>query len=199
MKLIFWISPSLPPFLRNPRLHNWCNITLYWRIAYPVPVLVPTEARCTFESGFCGWQNTSEEMSLTWKLYKGDRQKFTGPKWDNTYQNRTGKRRRFQAHRNFLVFGFKTFSFFPVHRYVRLCGHVRTGVSGVGGPHGKHTLSPAAAVLFRPGVQILQFVLRKYIDGVRDVWRENEEPARQWRVIRDIFPKKKKNITYYVT
>ncbi|XP_050527207.1 tyrosine-protein kinase receptor-like [Daktulosphaira vitifoliae] len=51
---------------------------------------VPPEARCTFESGFCGWQNTSEEMMLTWKLNKGDRQKFTGPKWDNTYQNRSG-------------------------------------------------------------------------------------------------------------
>ncbi|KAL4127260.1 hypothetical protein QTP88_011439 [Uroleucon formosanum] len=29
-------------------------------------------------------------MSLTWKLYKGDRHKFTGPKWDNTFRNRTG-------------------------------------------------------------------------------------------------------------
>lgn len=55
-------------------------------------MLVPVEARCTFESGFCGWQNTSEEMSLTWKLNKGDRQKFTGPKWDNTFRNRTGNR-----------------------------------------------------------------------------------------------------------
>lgn len=55
-----------------------------------VSVLVPTEARCTFESGFCGWRNTSGEMSLTWKLYKGDRHKFTGPKWDNTFRNRTG-------------------------------------------------------------------------------------------------------------
>lgn len=54
-------------------------------------VQVPPEARCTFESGFCGWQNTSEEMMLTWKLNKGDRQKFTGPKWDNTFQNRSGK------------------------------------------------------------------------------------------------------------
>ncbi|XP_025192296.1 ALK tyrosine kinase receptor-like isoform X2 [Melanaphis sacchari] len=52
--------------------------------------LVPAEARCTFESGFCGWRNTSGEMSLTWKLYKGDRHKFTGPKWDNTFRNRTG-------------------------------------------------------------------------------------------------------------
>ncbi|KAE9536919.1 hypothetical protein AGLY_006726, partial [Aphis glycines] len=52
--------------------------------------LVPTEARCTFESGFCGWRNASGEMSLTWKLYKGDRHKFTGPKWDNTFRNRTG-------------------------------------------------------------------------------------------------------------
>ncbi|XP_050426861.1 tyrosine-protein kinase receptor-like [Adelges cooleyi] len=51
---------------------------------------VPLESRCTFESGFCGWQNSSEEMMLSWKLNKGDRQKFTGPKWDNTYQNRSG-------------------------------------------------------------------------------------------------------------
>lgn len=105
MKLISQTSLSAP----SPRY----TIDAYNVIStYPVPVLVPTEARCTFESGFCGWQNTSEEMSLTWKLYKGDRQKFTGPKWDNTYQNRTGKRRRFQAHRNLLVFFLNKFSFF---------------------------------------------------------------------------------------
>lgn len=69
------------------------NIGYYRMINYIwnfILVLVPAEARCTFESGFCGWQNTSEEMTLTWKLNKGDRQKFTGPKWDNTYQNRSG-------------------------------------------------------------------------------------------------------------
>ncbi|VVC36872.1 Hypothetical protein CINCED_3A007654 [Cinara cedri] len=52
--------------------------------------LVPDGSRCTFESGFCGWQNSSEEMSLLWRLYQGDRKKFTGPRVDNTYRNKSG-------------------------------------------------------------------------------------------------------------
>lgn len=71
-------------------LYLSCTTINFWLHIIIISVLVPTEARCTFESGFCGWRNTSGEMSLTWKLYKGDRHKFTGPKWDNTFRNRTG-------------------------------------------------------------------------------------------------------------
>lgn len=86
-------------------------------------MLVPTEARCTFESGFCGWQNTSEEMSLTWKLYKGDRQKFTGPKWDNTFQNRTGNTSNMkQKGKHYFSYIWKKKLFLGTYAYVDMSG-----------------------------------------------------------------------------
>lgn len=136
-------------------------------------MLVPVEARCTFETGFCGWQNTSEEMSLTWKLHKGDRQKFTGPKCDNTYKNRTGNKHFFRRSTVFLeksVFRYDflyIFFFFYFNRHLRVRRHVGTVVSRVGRAHGKRALSSAAAVRFRPAVEILQHLLRElYISKV---------------------------------
>jgi len=87
---LFKIRDFWPLYVRYIVMLILHILMIFVRPYMNVSVLVPTEARCTFESGFCGWRNTSGEMSLTWKLYKGDRHKFTGPKWDNTFRNRTG-------------------------------------------------------------------------------------------------------------
>jgi len=159
---------------------------IFVRTYINVSVLVPTEARCTFESGFCGWRNTSGEMSLTWKLYKGDRHKFTGPKWDNTFRNRTGNvttrfGRQTKININnifsplfFITLGVRDMRsgfFFPQNifrfsvlfrRYLRLRGHVRIILSRGDGSHGQYTFPPTTHLLFRHAVEILQFLLCEY-------------------------------------
>ncbi|XP_020282879.1 ALK tyrosine kinase receptor isoform X2 [Pseudomyrmex gracilis] len=51
---------------------------------------IPTNARCNFENGWCGWANVPGRP-LNWTLNSGPTpSEKTGPSYDHTYRNKTG-------------------------------------------------------------------------------------------------------------
>lgn len=53
---------------------------------------MPKTAKCNFENdNWCGWQNAPNK-TLNWTLHQGSTpSERTGPSYDHTYRNRTGK------------------------------------------------------------------------------------------------------------
>lgn len=53
--------------------------------------LVPFGARCNFENDWCGWHNIDIKF-LEWARHNGSTPtNFTGPNYDHTFKNSTGK------------------------------------------------------------------------------------------------------------
>lgn len=66
---------------------SWLNLTNYWFFSDKIP----ETARCNFEHGWCGWTN-SPDTKLKWTLHRGSTpSERTGPSYDHTYRNETGK------------------------------------------------------------------------------------------------------------
>ncbi|KAK6622943.1 hypothetical protein RUM43_008795 [Polyplax serrata] len=53
---------------------------------------IPKFARCTFEDGWCGWEN-APTTAINWTRHMGAgyTKRYTGPAFDHTYQNESGK------------------------------------------------------------------------------------------------------------
>lgn len=52
---------------------------------------MPFGSRCNFEDDWCGWQNVDVKV-LSWIRHNGSTPtNFTGPNFDHTYKNSTGK------------------------------------------------------------------------------------------------------------
>jgi anaplastic lymphoma kinase len=56
-----------------------------------IPDRMPFGARCTFEEDWCGWYNVKGKI-LEWSRHNGSTPtNYTGPNYDHTYMNSTGK------------------------------------------------------------------------------------------------------------
>ena len=66
--------------------YNFCNNK--WGV---FPEEIPKFARCTFEDGWCGWEN-APTTAINWTRHMGAgyTKRYTGPAFDHTYQNESG-------------------------------------------------------------------------------------------------------------